>query len=138
MEYRIKIIEKNNGVNLFIPQYRKEGWEISLIGLIFISPLMFFLWILVENDKKWNDISEYFNMWNSIEYNFSTHKITPPFFVRTESYPNCDTREEAKYLIKTHIQDREDKLKKEQDENIKIEMNKTKKTSYLKINNHDI
>lgn len=58
MEYRIKMIQKYNGENTFIPQYRKDDWEWRLINKIFWSPILFLLWLAFN--REGSNIIEYF------------------------------------------------------------------------------
>jgi len=133
MEYRIKMIQQYNGNNLFISQYRQGGWEIRLGYRILLSPFVFLLWILFAKKRKWNDIQEYFDMWDNINYDKKTFKEIYTFF-SNESDAICDNRLYAEEIIKVHKQDRENKLKKELEEELQIKMGKTKKVLYIKVN----
>lgn len=133
MEYRIKMVQKNSGENLFYPQYRNEGWEIRLGWKIFFSWFVFLLWVCFKDSKKWNDIKEYFNMWHSIEYNKATFKEIHTLFCFNDLNAICDSKANAEQVIKVHKQDREDKIKKEQEEKHRAEMQKIKKVLYIKV-----
>lgn len=128
MEYRIKIIQKHLRENLFIPQYRKDDWGLALMRKIFWYPFLFIFWLLFPEKKEWKDIPEYFDMWNSIEYDKTTFKEIHTFFCWDDENAICDNKENAEYIIKVHKQDLEDKLKKEQKE----KMNQVKKILYIK------
>lgn len=126
MEYRIKLTENYCGDKTYIPQYRNEGWMIELGCKILFSWLMFFLWLTVHSDKKWKDISEYFEMWHSIEHwKYLLKDNDSPFI--------CDSKENAEQIIKMHKEDAEKALLKKEFDDTKVQMNKTKKTVYIKI-----
>jgi len=132
MEYRIKIIQKYNEEQLFIPQYREGDYISTLAFKILLSPLAFLLW-LTYKDKELIEIKEYFDTWISIRYNKETFREIHNFFINNEMDAVCENKEKAEVIIKTHRQVREDKLKKEQEEQNVIKMNKVKKTLYIKV-----
>lgn len=133
MEYRIKLTENYCGDKTYIPQYRNEGWMIELGCKILFSWLMFFLWLLVYSDKKWKDISEYFEMWHSIEWRKYLFEGNSSLFMNNSETAICSSKESAEQIIKMHKEDAEKTLLKKEFTATKVQMNKTKKTVYIKI-----
>lgn len=133
MKYRIKVIEKNSGEKLFTPQYLKWNWYIKLVLHIIFSPFVLFLWLIIGEKKEWKDISAYFDMWNDINHNRETLKYNGFSWIRQ---PNtvCYDAESAELVIKNHKKYIDDENIRKYDEKRKAEMAKTKKTSYIKIN----
>lgn len=63
MEYRIKMIQKKSGKNLFVAQYRNENWIIQLSILILFSPIVFVFWLLLADDRQLSNIPNFFSFW---------------------------------------------------------------------------
>lgn len=122
------MIQKYSGENLFVPQYLRYDWVLYLIIRIIFSPFAFLFWLYIEDNKKWNQIKQYFTMWHDIPYDKTTFKERYFFYDSI-----CDTKATAEQVIKVHKQDREDKFKKEQEEKIKIKMQKVKKVLYINV-----
>lgn len=133
MEYRIKLTENYCGDKTYIPQYRNEDWMIELGYKILFSWLMFFLWIIACGDKKWKDISEYFEMWHSIEHLKYLFKDNDSPFASNSETAICSSKENAEQIIKMHKEDAEKALLKKEFIATKVQMNKTKKTVYIKV-----
>lgn len=129
MEYRIKIIQKYGGEELFIPQYRTSDWRLKLACKIIFFPFLL-LWIGKYIFSA--PIKEFFRTWNDIEFTKSCFREINTFF-NNNPIAVCACKEDAEEIIKTHKQKEVEKITKKQQEKYTAEMNKTKKNSYLKI-----
>lgn len=128
MEYRIKMIQKNNGENLFIPQYRSgNNYRMMILGII-LSPIMLLYCICNGTPQL---LIDWFTSWENIYYKETFMEGNQLFNKDTSAISNNKAHAEA--IIKSHKQDLENKFKKEKEEKYNVEMNKIKKVLYIKI-----
>lgn len=69
MKYRIKVIEKNNGDKIYIPQCLGERWYVRLVLKIIFSPLVA-LYCLICSIKSFKNTLWYFDCWDDMEESF--------------------------------------------------------------------
>lgn len=130
MQYRIKMIKKNNGENVFIPQRRTDDWQFKQGMAILLSPFLFLLWLLFKPGKKLSDISYYFSTWREIEYRPSLIENQGPFAPLTSI---CKSKGDAETVIKNYQQEVEEESRKQEEKKMADWGNKTKKVLYIKV-----
>lgn len=130
MEYRIKMIQKNNGDNVFIPQYRNSSWVIESIIKIVLAVPVLFLWVCI--DKTSSSIVKYFSVWEDID---TPEKSIDPieFFLFSKESRFFPNKAVAELIIKNHKEKINEDIKKEKEKEFEKYMNKTKKVLYIKI-----
>lgn len=110
MAYRIKMIQKYDGQKLFVPEFRKRAWVITLFYEIIFSPVMFLLWIMFDREKRWADISGYFNMWHGIKYDKRPFALNGIY----------EDKANAELAIKLHKEDAQHELDKRREAEYRI------------------
>lgn len=123
MEYRIKVVEKNNGEKKYLPQYRYEGLFEELLILLYPLALIVFICTLDWESRQnywWRDFEK--TIIDTRKGNIMLTVDVPLFF---------DTKAEADEAIENH------KLKKSEEQQIKdicneqIKMQKIKSVHYI-------
>lgn len=130
MEYRIKMIEKHNGDNSFIPQYLDNDWSYSLIHkIIFCIPLLF-ICMLCGRLPDTPAIYGFFRIWTNIP-NFKSNDTN--FIFHNSKSGKCNTKADAEEIIKrykSHLQ-QEEYLKQKEEE--RKHLNRIRKVVYIKV-----
>lgn len=125
MQYRIKVIEKNNGEKQFFPQYKYEGIFDGVLILLF--PLM-----LIVALFKWDfqTIRDY--MWLNLEVELTAWQSGA--FTITESIPMFfDSMKKAEEEISKHKLANDKKEQAEINRKAECQSKKNKKVSYIKL-----